>query len=81
MSAERNLLTRSTYAEFRTGKASDIVSTLVSIYESRTVIVEELQSLLAQKLLAVQNYELEKEVSLPLIGLQVTQWRVTLTSR
>lgn len=49
-------------AEFRSGKASDIVSTLVSIYDSQDVIVKELQNLLAQKLLAVRDYDLEKEV-------------------
>lgn len=49
--------------EFRSGKASDIISTLVSIYDTRDVIVKELQILLAQKLLAVKDYDLEKEVS------------------
>ena len=50
-------------SEFRSGKASDIISTLVSIYDTRDVIVKELQILLAQKLLAVRDYDLEKEVS------------------
>ncbi|KAL7414537.1 hypothetical protein BDY24DRAFT_360993 [Mrakia frigida] len=48
--------------EFRSGKASDIISTLVSIYDTRDVIVKELQILLAQKLLAVRDYDLEKEI-------------------
>lgn len=52
------------HSEFRSGKASDIISTLVSIYDTRDVIVKELQILLAQKLLAVRDYDLEKEVSL-----------------
>lgn len=38
------------------------MSTLVSIYDSKDVIVKELQNLFAQKLLAVRDYELEKEV-------------------
>jgi hypothetical protein len=49
-------------AEFRSGKASDIVSTLVSIYETRAVIVKELQALLATRLLAVKDYDAVKEV-------------------
>lgn len=48
--------------EFRTGNASDIISTLVSIYDTREVIVKELQILLAQKLLVVKDYDLEQEV-------------------
>lgn len=62
-------------AEFRSGKASDIISTLVSIYDSQDVIVKELQNLLAQKLLAVRDYDLEKEVR-PLSRLEQT-WRLT----
>jgi anaphase-promoting complex subunit 2 len=49
-------------AEFRSGKASDIISTLVSIYESREVIIKELQNLLATRLLAVKDYDAVKEV-------------------
>ena len=49
--------------EFRTGKNSDIVSTLVSIYETREAIVKELQSYLATRLLAVKDYDSVKEVS------------------
>ncbi|KAK4687974.1 anaphase-promoting complex subunit 2, partial [Tremellales sp. Uapishka_1] len=48
--------------EFRSGKASDIISTLVSIYESREVIMKELQILLATRLLAVKDYDAVKEV-------------------
>lgn len=65
LSGLRRRLTLAFRTEFRSGKASDIVSTLVSIYESRDVIVKELQILLAQKLLAVKDYDLEKEVRLP----------------
>ncbi|MCH4577942.1 hypothetical protein, partial [Achromobacter xylosoxidans] len=38
-----------TTKEFRSGKASDIISTLVSIYDTRDSIVKELQVLLAQR--------------------------------
>lgn len=51
-------------AEFRSGKASDIISTLVSIYDTREVIIKELQVLLGQRLLAVKDYDAVKEVSL-----------------
>jgi hypothetical protein len=51
-----------TCAEFRSGKASDIISTLVSIYESREVIIQELQALLASRLLAIKDYDAVKEV-------------------
>ena len=48
--------------EFRSGKASDIISTLVSIYQSREVIIKELQVLLATRLLAVKDYDAVKEI-------------------
>ena len=50
--------------EFRTNKPSDIISTLVSIYDSRDLFVKELQVLLAQRLLAVNDGidRVEKEV-------------------
>lgn len=50
-------------SEFRSGKASDIISTLVSIYDTREVIIKELQVLLGQRLLAVKDYDAVKEVS------------------
>src|ERR1700728_3114545 len=37
--------------EFRTNKPSDVISTLVSIYDSKDLFVKELQILLAQRLL------------------------------
>ncbi|WOO86035.1 Anaphase-promoting complex subunit 2 [Vanrija pseudolonga] len=48
--------------EFRTGKTADIVGTLVSIYETREVIVKELQAYLATRLLAIGDYDAVKEV-------------------
>lgn len=59
-----------TSAEFRSGKAGDIVSTLVSIYETREVIIKELQVLLAARLLAVRDYDAVKEVR-SMIGAQL----------
>lgn len=56
------LATSADMTEFRSGKASDIISTLVSIYDSREVIVKELQVLLATRLLAVKDYDSVKEV-------------------
>ncbi|KAM6489967.1 Cullin homology [Amanita muscaria] len=46
--------------EFRTNKPSDIISTLVSIYHSKDLFVKELQVLLAQRLLAVLENDIEK---------------------
>lgn len=51
------------YIEFRSGKAGDIVTTLVSIFETREVIIKELQALLAQRLLLINDYDSVKEVS------------------
>ena len=54
------------HAEFRTNKPSDVISTLVSIYDSKDLFVKELQVLLAQRLLAIKdgNFErVEKEVN------------------
>ncbi|KAJ6622570.1 ubiquitin-protein ligase [Mycena sp. CBHHK59/15] len=39
--------------DFRTNKPSDVISTLVSIYDSKDLFVKELQVLLAQRLLAI----------------------------
>ncbi|KAF7986975.1 hypothetical protein HWV62_33 [Athelia sp. TMB] len=47
--------------DFRTNKPSDIISTLVSIYDSKDLFVKELQVLLAQRLLAVQDGNFDKE--------------------
>lgn len=48
------------YAEFKTNKPSDVISTLVSIYDSKDLFVKELQVLLAQRLLAIKNNDLER---------------------
>jgi anaphase-promoting complex subunit 2 len=61
LKGQRRFLTR--VPEFRTGKAADIVGTLVSIYETKEVIVKELQSYLALRLLAIDDYDSVKEVS------------------
>jgi len=45
----------SSFLEFRTNKPSDVISTLVSIYDSKDLFVKELQVLLAQRLLMVSK--------------------------
>lgn len=50
-------------SEFRTNKPSDVISTLVSIYDSKDLFVKELQVLLAQRLLAITDGNFDKEVS------------------
>ena len=52
--------------DFRANKPSDVVSTLVSIYDSKDLFVKEFQVLLAQRLLAVTDGSYEKEVRLTL---------------
>ncbi|KAK7462917.1 hypothetical protein VKT23_007497 [Stygiomarasmius scandens] len=50
--------------DFRTNKPSDVISTLVSIYDSKDLFVKELQVLLAQRLLAITDdneVKVEKE--------------------
>ncbi|KDN51945.1 hypothetical protein RSAG8_00496, partial [Rhizoctonia solani AG-8 WAC10335] len=47
--------------DFRTSKPGDIVSTLVSIYDSRDLFVKELQSMLGQRLLAVKDHNYDNE--------------------
>lgn len=49
--------------EFRTGRPSDIITTLVSIYDSKDLFVKELQVLLAQRLLAITDGNFDREVS------------------
>ncbi|KAJ7684510.1 hypothetical protein DFH06DRAFT_9398 [Mycena polygramma] len=46
--------------DFRTNKPSDVISTLVSIYDSKDLFVKELQVLLAQRLLAITDDNFEK---------------------
>ncbi|THH27993.1 hypothetical protein EUX98_g6192 [Antrodiella citrinella] len=48
--------------DFRTSKPSDVISTLVSIYDSKELFVKELQVLLAQRLLTITdgNYDRER---------------------
>jgi hypothetical protein len=55
--------------DFRANKPSDVVSTLVSIYDSKDLFVKELQVLLAQRLLAVTDGNYEKEVKPTLLCL------------
>ena len=53
--------------DFRVNKPSNIISTLVSIYDSKDLFVKELQVLLAQRLLATKDDDLEKvELEVPL---------------
>ncbi|KAJ1310042.1 hypothetical protein OPQ81_006795 [Rhizoctonia solani] len=47
--------------DFRTSKPGDIVSTLVSIYDSRDLFVKELQNMLGQRLLAVKDHNYDNE--------------------
>ncbi|VDB91912.1 unnamed protein product [Peniophora sp. CBMAI 1063] len=47
--------------DFRANKPSDIISTLVSIYDSKDLFVKELQVLLATRLLAVTDGNYDKE--------------------
>jgi anaphase-promoting complex subunit 2 len=53
---------RTDLLDFRSGKSGDIVSTLVSIYDTREIIIKELQVLLATRLLAVKDYDAVREV-------------------
>ena len=48
--------------DFRTNRPSDVISTLVSIYDSKDLFVKELQVLLAQRLLAIQDGNFDNEV-------------------
>ena len=59
----RNALTH-VFPEFRASKSDDVISTLVSIYDSKDLFVKELQILLAQRLLAITDGKFDREVSL-----------------
>jgi anaphase-promoting complex subunit 2 len=72
--ASRNWAAADACIEFRSGKAGDIVTTLVSIFETREVIIKELQALLAQRLLLINDYDSVKEVS-QLAFLEI--WRIS----
>ena len=47
---------------FRSETRKDLISTLVSIYDSKEVFIEELQVMLAQRLMSLKDYNLEKEI-------------------
>ncbi|KAH7105576.1 hypothetical protein BKA62DRAFT_690199 [Auriculariales sp. MPI-PUGE-AT-0066] len=47
---------------FRTNKPSDVISTLVSIYDSKDLFVKELQILLAERLLSINDGNYDREV-------------------
>ncbi|KAG9012906.1 hypothetical protein FRB94_004716 [Tulasnella sp. JGI-2019a] len=49
-------------AAFRTTRATDIISTLVSIYDSRDIFVKELQVLLAKRLLGIKDQDYDAEI-------------------
>jgi len=42
--------------------AADIMATLVSIYDSKEVFIKEFQTLLADRLIGIRNYDAEREV-------------------
>jgi len=46
--------------EFRTNKPSDVISALVSIYDSKGFFVKELQVLLTQRLLSITKDNLDR---------------------
>jgi hypothetical protein len=48
--------------DFRKNKNNDVLQMLVSIYDSKDLFVKELQVLLAQRLLAIRDYDLDREV-------------------
>ncbi|KAI5480345.1 anaphase-promoting complex subunit 2 [Pseudohyphozyma bogoriensis] len=48
--------------DFRKSKGSDIIQLLVSIYDTKDVFIKELQVLLAQRLLAIKDYALDREI-------------------
>lgn len=64
--------------DFRASKTSDIISTLVSIYDSKDLFIKELQVLLAQRLLALKDGNLDREVSR---GLYYVDFTVTASAR
>ncbi|TIA85251.1 hypothetical protein E3P99_04037 [Wallemia hederae] len=47
---------------FKSDGRKDLISTLVSIYDSKEVFVEELQVMLAQRLMSLKDYNLEREI-------------------
>ncbi|KAG8214513.1 hypothetical protein J3R82DRAFT_9571 [Butyriboletus roseoflavus] len=47
--------------DFRASKTSDIISTIVSIYDSKDLFIKEFQVLLAQRLLAIKDGNFDRE--------------------
>ncbi|KAH7885407.1 hypothetical protein F5I97DRAFT_2033205 [Phlebopus sp. FC_14] len=47
--------------DFRASKTSDVISTIVSIYDSKDLFIKELQVLLAQRLLAIKDGNFDRE--------------------
>lgn len=49
-------------ADYSRNKTADIIQLLVSIYDTKELFVKELQTLLAQRLLAIKDYAFEREL-------------------
>lgn len=60
-------------SDFRANKTSDVITTLVSIYDSKDLFVKELQVLLAQRLLAITDGNYDKEVNILPLRSTITQ--------
>ncbi|KAJ6453076.1 hypothetical protein C8R45DRAFT_1056934 [Mycena sanguinolenta] len=56
--------------DFRTNKPSDVISTLVSIYDSKDLFVKELQVLLAQRLLAITDDNFDKRRNIEILKIR-----------
>lgn len=48
--------------DYAKNRASDIIGSLISIYENKDVFVKELQTLLSDRLLAVTDYNIDQEL-------------------
>lgn len=55
-------LRSATSIDFRKSKGSDIIQSLVSIYDTKDVFIKELQVRIAQQLLAITDYVLDAQV-------------------
>ena len=67
--------------EFRTNKPRDVISALVSIYDSKDLFVEELQVLLAQRLLSItkdNSNRVERQVQFGHLSLILSLWWLTI---
>ncbi|KAH0558722.1 hypothetical protein GP486_004631 [Trichoglossum hirsutum] len=58
---ETSILTGTAFSEYRKSKASDVIGSLISLYDSKDIFVKELQNVMGDRLLK-KDFDFDKEI-------------------